>query len=93
MKHLNSKNNEKKNSMIYGPTITACTPNHLIPIELGKEKKKNFIFIILYVIKRKILSSTRMDNTVGSRPFIQEQGEVDGNPSIMRDLSGRWEEP
>jgi hypothetical protein len=23
---------EKKNSMIYGPTTTACTPNHLIPI-------------------------------------------------------------
>jgi hypothetical protein len=26
---------EKKNSMIYGPTTTACTPNHLIPIDLG----------------------------------------------------------
>ena len=34
-----------------------------------------------------------MDNTVGSRTFIQEQGEVDGNSSIMRDLPGRWEEP
>jgi hypothetical protein len=48
----------------------------------------NFIFIILFVIKRKILSSTRMDNTVGNRTFIQEQGEVDGNSSIMRDLPG-----
>jgi hypothetical protein len=26
---------KRKNSMIYGPTTTACTPNHLIPIELG----------------------------------------------------------
>ena len=26
--------------MIYGLTTTTCTPNHLIPIELGKEKKK-----------------------------------------------------
>jgi hypothetical protein len=24
-----------KNSIIYGPTTTACTPNHLIPTELG----------------------------------------------------------
>jgi hypothetical protein len=26
---------KRKNSMIYEPTTTACTPNHLIPIELG----------------------------------------------------------
>ncbi len=39
---------KRKNLMIYGPTTTACTPNHLIPIELGLEKKIQDFNLFVY---------------------------------------------
>jgi hypothetical protein len=50
---------KSKNSMIYGPTTTACTPNHLIPIELGKGKK--IIFLDISVLITVFLMNLKRD--------------------------------
>jgi hypothetical protein len=52
-----------------------------------------FLFEFFYNFRNKIFSSTRIDEAVVRRPFLQGQGEVDGNPRAMRDLPPGWEEP
>ena len=43
---------------------------------------------------KKIFSSTRIDEAISSRLFILENGEVEGNLRIIRDLGVEsWDEP
>lgn len=42
---------------------------------------------------KKIFSSTRIPEAISSRPFIRENGEVEGDPRIIRDLGVEsWDE-